>query len=68
MPSLFALTVSPTYLMYYLPLLLAISIVYGATRHEDMTLIWRNALHTAYWVSAFMGVIFLVLLVIGWMV
>jgi hypothetical protein len=63
---IFALSVSPTYLLYYLPLLLAISLVYGATRHEDLTLIWRNALHTAYWVTAFMGLIFVILLVVGW--
>jgi hypothetical protein len=63
---IFALSVSPTYLLYYLPLLLSISLVYGATRHEDLTLIWRNALHTAYWVTAFMGLIFVILLVVGW--
>ncbi|WP_164103154.1 hypothetical protein [Candidatus Laterigemmans baculatus] len=62
------LSISPTYLLYYLPLLVAISIVYGGTRHEDMGAILRQALHTAYWVTGFMGIIFLILMVIGWWV
>lgn len=60
------MSVSPTFLLYFLPLLVAISVVYGGTRHEDLGLIIRQAIHTGYWVSAFMGVIFLLLLVIGW--
>jgi hypothetical protein len=62
------LSISPTYLLYFLPLLLAISVVYGATRHEDTGAIIRQALHTAYWVAGFMGIIFLILLVVGWMI
>lgn len=60
------LSVSPSFLLYYFPLLIAISVVYGGTRHEDMGTIVRHSLHTAYWVTAFMGVIFLILMVIGW--
>jgi hypothetical protein len=59
------LSISPTYLLYYLPLLAAISLVYGATRHEDMRLVLRHALYTAYWITAFMGIIFLILLIMG---
>ena len=59
------LSISPTYLRYYVPLLVAISLVYGATRHEDLRLVLRHALYTAYWITAFMGVIFVVLLVMG---
>lgn len=59
------LSISPTYLLYYVPLLVAISLVYGGTRHEDMRLVLRHAAYTAYWITAFMGVIFLVLLVMG---
>lgn len=66
MPAESMLSVSPTFLLYYVPLMIAISIVYGGTRHEDMGLIVRQALHTGYWVTAFMGVIFFVLLIVGW--
>lgn len=62
------LSISPTYLLYFLPLLLAISVVYGATRHEDTGAIIHQALHSGYWVAGFMGIIFAVLLVIGWVV
>lgn len=59
------LAISPTYLLYFLPLLVVISLVYGATRHEDMQLILRHAGHTAYWISAFMIVVFAALWVLG---
>ncbi len=62
------LSISPTYLLYYVPLIVAISLVFGATRHEDTSLILRHAWHTARWITGFMGVIFLILLVLGWMV
>ncbi|QDS91796.1 hypothetical protein FF011L_05310 [Roseimaritima multifibrata] len=62
------MSISPTYLLYYLPLLVSISLVYGATRHEDMTLILKHAAYTAYWITSFMGVIFLILLGIGYLV
>lgn len=62
------LSISPTYLLYYVPLIIAISLVFGATRHEDTSLILRHAGHTARWITGFMGIIFLILLVIGWVV
>ncbi|WP_153557403.1 hypothetical protein [Roseimaritima sediminicola] len=60
--------ISPTYLLYYLPLLVAISLVYGATRHEDMSLVFRHAAYTAYWITSFMGIIFLILWGVGYLV
>lgn len=73
MPIMFSatedlLSISPTYLLYYLPLIVAISLVFGATRHEDMGLVLRHAFYTARWITGFMGLIFVVLLVIGWLV
>lgn len=62
------LPISPIYLLYYLPLLVAVSLVYGATRHEEMHEILRHAVYTAYWITCFMGVIFLLLLVLGYFV
>lgn len=62
------LSISPTYLLYFLPLLLAISVVYGATRHEDLGAIIGHSLQSGYWVAGFMGIIFLVLLIVGWMI
>lgn len=48
-------------LWYLFPLVVTVSLVYGATRHELMKPILANALHTAFWILGFMAVIFLVL-------
>ena len=53
---------------YMLPLLLAVSLVYGATRHELLVPILQHAWRTAVWMLVFMGVIFLILLAIEWWV
>jgi hypothetical protein len=46
---------------YLLPLVISVSLVYGATRHELPRPILYHAWHTAVWMSIFMGSIFLVL-------
>ena len=62
------LSVSPTYLLYYIPLLIAISMVFGATRHEDTGLILKHAWETARWITLFMVIIFAVLLAVDWFI
>ena len=62
------LSISPTYLLYYLPLIIAISLVFGATRHEDTGLILGRSFQTGRWITSFMAIIFVVLVVIGWLV
>ena len=62
------LSISPTYLLYYIPLIITIAMVFGATRHEDTTLILQHSWYTARWITGFMGIIFVVLYVLGWMV
>ncbi len=49
---------NPSYLLYFIPLLIAISLVYGATRHEDTQKVIAQAWHTAYWITTFLGLIF----------
>ncbi len=51
---------------YMLPLILSVSLVYGATRHELARPILYHAWHTAVWMVVFMGGIFLVLWVVSW--
>lgn len=60
------LAIQPSYLLYYLPLIIAISIVFGATRHEDTSLILQHSWHTARWITGFMAIIFVVLFVVEW--
>jgi hypothetical protein len=53
-------------LWYSLPLVIAVSLVYAATRHEEMTSILRHAARVGAWIVGFMGVIFAVLFLISW--
>ena len=50
---------------YALPLIVAISLVYSATRHEEMGPILRRALSFAGWIVGFMLVIFVILVVVS---
>jgi len=62
------LSISPTYLLYYVPLIISISLVFGGTRHEDPTLILRHAWQTGRWITAFMAIIFVVLCILDWFI
>lgn len=58
------LPISPVYLLYFTPLLIAISLVFGATRHEDTSLILKHSMHTARWILGFVGILFVILFAI----
>ncbi|MEM9825112.1 MAG: hypothetical protein AAF958_00910 [Planctomycetota bacterium] len=64
----FFLSLSPGYLLYFVPLWVAISVVFGATRHEDPDEIRRHSIYTARWIGTFMLVIFLALSLVDWWV
>ena len=49
------------YLWYSLPLIISVSLVYAATRHEDVRPILLHALRFGGWIVAFMAIIFAVL-------
>ena len=53
-------------LWYSIPLIVSVSLVYGATRHELWQPILYHAWHTAIWMLVFMGTIFAVLWVVSW--
>jgi len=46
---------------YAVPLIVALSLVYAATRHENLKAIFRHALRVAVMVVVFMAVIFVIL-------
>ena len=52
-------------LWYALPLVVVISLVYGATRHEHLHEILVHSYRSALWVVGFMGVIFGIIYVAG---
>lgn len=44
-------------LYYIIPLIIAVSFVYGATRHERLPDILSQSLRSAVWICGFLGVI-----------
>jgi len=55
-------------LWYALPLVIAVSLVYAATRHEQMRPILAHAARVGLWIIGFMAVIFAVLLLVSWQI
>jgi hypothetical protein len=53
-------------LWYALPLIVAISLVYAATRHEAMTPILLHAVRLGGWITGFMAFLFAVLMGVSW--
>lgn len=56
------------YLLMYIPLMLAVSLVIGASRHEKRQLIVEQSLRTAAWVTTFMLIVYAVLQVVSFLV
>jgi hypothetical protein len=54
-------------LWYALPLVVSVSLVCAATRHEQMGPILVHALRFAIWVLVFMGIILAVLQFLSWL-
>jgi len=52
------------YLWYFIPLLIAVSLVYAGTRQETVPAILRQAVRTGIWIIVFMGVIAVILQVL----
>lgn len=64
--SLFAVRWLDNNLWYAIPLIVAVSLVYAATRHEEMRPIFHHAVRIGVWIVGFMAAIFAVLLLISW--
>lgn len=67
MINLCLLAALPT-IWYMVPLIVSVSLVYAATRHEYLTPILRHAVRFGLWISLFMGGVLAVLSVISWAV
>ena len=52
---------------YAIPLIVAVSLVYAATRHELMVPILFHAWRIAVWIVGFMMIVFLILLALEWL-
>ena len=67
MDQLLAQVPAANQLWYVVPLIVTISLVYGATRHELMGPILHNAFRAATWIAGFMAIIFFVLVGVSWL-
>ena len=63
--SLLLASFSSNKLWYVLPLVVSISLVYGATRHELIGPILHHAFRSAIWIVGFMAIIFAILLMLS---
>ncbi len=59
---------STGYLWHAIPIILGISLVYAATRHERMADILYSSYRTAQWIVSFIAVVVAILMVISWWV
>jgi len=66
MDSLSLIAVGYNDMWYAIPLIVAVSLVYSATRHEDPREILRHAARIGVWIVGFMAVVLVVLLLILW--
>ena len=55
-------------LLMAVPLIVALSLVYAATRHERIGPILNHALRFGVWITGFLLVIFVILLLLSWKV
>ncbi len=54
-------------LLYAVPLITSVSLVYAATRHEEMGPILIHALRFAIWIVVFMGIVLAVIQFMSWL-
>jgi hypothetical protein len=60
--------IGPHRLWYAIPLVTSVSLVYAATRHEEMGPILIHALRFAVWIVVFMAVVLAVIQLMTWMI
>lgn len=54
-------------LWYAVPLVISFSLVYGATKHEEMNEVLVQAYRAAVWILGFMATVFAVVWLIDWL-
>jgi hypothetical protein len=60
--------IGPHRLWYAIPLVISVSLVYAATRHEEMGPILVHAVRFAIWIVVFMGVVLALIQLMTWMI
>ena len=57
----------PLRIWYAVPIIVSVSLVYAATRHEEMGQILIHAARFALWILAFMAILFALLQLMSWL-
>jgi hypothetical protein len=60
-------TIGPLRIWFALPIIISVSLVYSATRHEEMGPILNHAARFALWIVVFMAIVFAVLQSMSWL-
>jgi hypothetical protein len=60
-------TIGPLRIWFALPIIISVSLVYSATRHEEMGPILNHAARFALWIVVFMAIVFAVLQAMSWL-
>jgi hypothetical protein len=55
-------------LWYAIPAIIAVSLVYAATRHEEIRPILTHAGRVAIWITGFMTAVFVVIAFVSWLI
>ena len=56
----------PLRIWYAVPIITSVSLVYAATRHEELGPILVHAVRFAIWILVFMAIVFAVLQLLSW--
>ncbi len=69
--SLMSLTLlaamDPLRIWFAVPIIVSVSLVYSATRHEELGPIAIHAARFAVWIVVFMAIVFVVLQLLSWL-
>lgn len=68
MPTPFLAVLDPHVVWNALPLVVAVSLVYAATRHEQMEEIVAHAVRVGTWIIGFMALVFVIVMGLSWLV
>jgi hypothetical protein len=62
------ISMTPTYLLYFVPVLLAVSLVISATRYEQQGLILRHWVSNIIWTMVFLIVVAIAMQIVLWLI
>lgn len=65
--TLLLAAMDPMRIWFAMPIIVSVSLVYAATRHEELRPILVHAARFAVWILVFMAIVFAVLQALAWL-